>query len=102
MPAAARLGDPISTGHGCDGTSTIAGALISKVKIDGIIAAVIGDAITEHNIPDEDDEDACVSHSATVGGSSSKVKFEGIYAARVDDGADAGTITSGSPNVLIG
>ena len=100
MPAAARLGDTISTGHGCDGTSTIAGALISKVTIDGIIAAVFGDAIAEHNIPDEDD--ACVSHSATVGGASSKVKFEGIYAARVDDGADAGTITSGSPNVLIG
>jgi uncharacterized Zn-binding protein involved in type VI secretion len=99
MPAAARLGDTISTGHGCDGTSTIAGALISKVTIDGIIAAVIGDAIAAHTIPSGD---ACVSHSATVGGSSSKVKFEGIYAARVDDGADAGTITSGSPNVLIG
>ena len=99
MPAAARLGDTISTGHGCDGTSTIAGALISKVKIDGIIAAVIGDAIAAHDVPSGA---ACVSHSATVGGSSSKVKFEGIYAARVDDGADAGTITSGSPNVLIG
>ena len=99
MPAAARLGDTISTGHGCDDTSTIAGALISKVTIDGIIAAVIGDAIAAHTIPDGD---ACVSHSATVGGSSSKVKFEGIYAARVDDGADAGTITSGSLNVLIG
>ena len=52
MPAAARLGDTISTGHNeldcdaTDATSTIAGALISKVKIDGIIAAVIGDAIT--------------------------------------------------------
>ena len=99
MPAAARLGDTISTGHGCDATSTIAGALISKVKIDGIIAAVFGDAIAAHTIPSGA---ACVSHSATVGGSSSKVKFEGIYAARVDDGADAGTITSGSPNVLIG
>ena len=99
MPAAARLGDTISTGHGCDGTSTIAGALISKVKIDGIIAAVIGDAIAAHTIPSGA---ACVSHSATVGGSSSKVKFEGIYAARVGDGADAGTITSGSLNVLIG
>ena len=99
MPAAARLGDTISTGHGCDATSTIAGALISKVKIDGIIAAVIGDAIAAHTIPSGA---ACVSHSATVGGSSSKVKFEGIYAARVDDGADAGTITSGSLKVLIG
>ena len=99
MPAAARLGDTISTGHGCDGTSTIAGALISKVTIDGIIAAVFGDAIAAHDIPSGA---ACVSHSATVGGSSSKVKFEGIYAARVDDGADAGTITSGSLKVLIG
>ena len=99
MPAAARLGDTISTGHGCDGTSTIAGALISKVTIDGIIAAVIGDAIAAHTIPSGA---ACVSHSATVGGSSSKVKFEGIKAARFGDGADSGTITSGSPNVLIG
>jgi uncharacterized Zn-binding protein involved in type VI secretion len=47
MPAAARLGDPITTGHACDGTSTIAGALISKVKIDGIIAAVVGD-LSQH------------------------------------------------------
>ena len=99
MPAAARLGDTISTGHGCDGTSTIAGALISKVTIDGIIAAVIGDAIAAHDVPSGA---ACVSHSATVGGASSKVKFEGRYAARFGDGADAGTITSGSLKVLIG
>jgi uncharacterized Zn-binding protein involved in type VI secretion len=105
MPAAARLGDTISTGHNeldcdaTDATSTIAGALISKVKIDGIIAAVIGDAITEHNILDGD---ACMPHIATVVGSSSKVKFQGIYAARVGDGADGGSITSGSPDVIIG
>jgi uncharacterized Zn-binding protein involved in type VI secretion len=99
MPAAARLGDTISTGHGCDATSTIAGALISKVKIDGIIAAVIGDAIAAHTILSGP---SCVPHSATVGGSSSKVKFQGIYAARVGDGADGGSITSGSPDVIIG
>lgn len=99
MPAAARLGDPITTGHACDGTSTIAGALISKVKIDGIIAAVVGDAIAAHTILVGV---VCVPHSATVGGSSSKVKFQGIYAARVGDAADGGVITAGSPDVLIG
>lgn len=99
MPAAARLGDSISTGHACDATSTIAGALITKVKIDGIIAAVLGDAIAAHTILVGE---VCVPHAATVGGSSSKVKFQGIYAARLGDAADAGVITSGSPDVNIG
>ena len=101
MPAAARLGDPITTGHACDGTSTIAvtGNLQSKVIINNIIAAVIGDPIAPHTILEGD---ICVPHSATVVGASEKVFFENKRAARVTDDADGGTITEGSLDVIIG
>jgi len=99
MPDAARIGDPITTGHGCDGTSTIKGNLQSKVKIEGIVASVVGDPIEDHTILSGS---TCIPHVATVTGKSSKVKFGGKYAARVGDAADAGTITSGSSKVTIG
>jgi uncharacterized Zn-binding protein involved in type VI secretion len=99
MPAAARLGDLITTGHACDGTSTIAGNLQSKVIINNIIAAVLGDPIAPHTILVGS---VCVPHSATVGGSSEKVFFENIKAARVGDAADADKIIEGSPDVIIG
>jgi uncharacterized Zn-binding protein involved in type VI secretion len=99
MPAAARLGDTITTGHACDGTSTIAGNLQSKVIINNIIAAVLGDPIAPHTILVGS---VCVPHSAVVVGASEKVFFENIRAARLTDGADGGVITSGSPDVIIG
>ena len=103
MPGAdaARLGDPITTGHGCDGTSTIdtTGNLQSTVFINNKIAAVLGDPIKVHDIPVDG---ACKPHSATVVGSSEKVFFKNIKAARVGDAADAGEITQGSLDVIIG
>jgi uncharacterized Zn-binding protein involved in type VI secretion len=103
MPGAdaARLGDPITTGHACTANSTIdtTGNLQSTVFINNIIAAVLGDPIKVHDILVNG---ACKPHSATVVGSSEKVKFQGYYAARVGDAADAGVITEGSPDVIIG
>ena len=99
MPAAARLGDPTTTGHGCDATTTILGALVSTVKINGIIAAVQGDLLSPHTILSGI---SCVPHTANVNAGSTTVKIEGIAAARVGDSADAGNITSGSTNVSIG
>ena len=37
MPGVARLGDPISTGHGCDGATTLTGPS-GDVFADGIAA----------------------------------------------------------------
>ena len=99
MPDAARLGDSTTTGHGCDATTTIKGALVSDVRINNIIAAVEGDVLAEHTILSGI---SCVPHIANVNKGSTTVKIENIAAARVGDSADAGNITSGSGNVSIG
>lgn len=99
MAAVARLGDPITTGHPCDATATIAGQLQSKVFVNGIIAAVKGDPIAPHTILVGD---ICVPHSAVVNAGSSKVFCQGISIARVGDSADLGVIVSGSSNVFAG
>jgi uncharacterized Zn-binding protein involved in type VI secretion len=99
MPEAARIGDSVSTGHGCDATTTIAGALQSTVFINGIKAAVDGDALAAHTILSGS---VCVPHSAVVNNGSQTVFIEGIKAARKDDSADADKITGHSTNVYIG
>jgi uncharacterized Zn-binding protein involved in type VI secretion len=99
MPAAARLGDPTTTGHACDATTTILGALVSTVRINNIVAAVNGDLLAPHTILAGI---SCVPHTANVNVGSSTVRIENIAAARVGDSADVGAITSGSNNVSIG
>lgn len=99
MPAAARVGDAIATGHPCTPVSTIASTLQTKVNIQGSLAAVLGAPITVHTIlvgPN------CVPHGSVVSGGSSKVTIQGIPASRIGDGADAGAIISGSAKVFIG
>lgn len=99
MPAAARIGDSVATGHACDTTTTIAGISQSTVRINSIIAAVRGDALAAHTILVGT---VCVPHGANVNAGSSTVRISGIPAARVGDSADAGSIISGSANVTIG
>ena len=100
MPAVAVCGvDIISTGHPCDATALIQGALQSKVTIGGKSVAVQGDAIQVHAILVGDD---CVPHGATIGGGSSKVFISNIPVARVGDSADAGSIATGSGKVSAG
>ena len=101
MPAAALAEDTskVSTGHGCDGTTTIKGTLQTTVRINGIIAAVKDDVLTDHTILSGD---VCVPHTAYVNAGSSTVKIAGIPVARVDDSADGNKIISGSDNVNIG
>lgn len=100
MPAVAVCTvDQISTGHPCDGTALIQGALQSNVYIGGNPVAVRGDAIQVHTILVGD---VCVPHGATISGGSSKVFIGGISVARIGDAADAGSIISGSSNVSAG
>jgi uncharacterized Zn-binding protein involved in type VI secretion len=99
MPAAARLTDLIATGHLCDPTAPILGALQSKVTIDGLLAAVTGDLVTPHFIKAGK---ACVMHPATIIGTSSKVFVSNLNVARIGDPADLGVIITGSPKVFIG
>lgn len=100
MPAVAVCGvDIINTGHPCDATALIQGALQTKVTIGGKSVAVQGDAILIHTFKVGDD---CVPHSATISGGSSKVSIGGNAVARVGDAADAGSIATGSGKVSVG
>jgi len=100
MPAVAVCGvDIISTGHACDATAGILGALQSKVSIGGNPVAVQGDAIAPHTILVGDE---CVLHSAVINAGSSKVSIGGIPIARLGDSADAGSIITGSGKVSAG
>ena len=100
MPAVAVCGvDIINTGHACDATALIQGALQSKVTIGGNLVAVQGDAIQVHTILVGDE---CVPHGAVINAGSSKVSISGIPVARVGDSADAGSVATGSAKVSCG
>jgi uncharacterized Zn-binding protein involved in type VI secretion len=95
MPQAARVGDmhvcPMVTGT----VPHVGGPVLPpgtvNVKIGGMPAAKVGDMLTCSGPPD-----SIVSGSATV-------KIGGMPAARVGDStAHGGTISVGSPNVMIG
>ena len=98
MPAAARVGDAITTGHGCDVATTIAGPGAPTVLINNLPAARGGDLTMPHTIGTPP---FCSAHTSPII-SSSKVFINGLPAARVGDSVCAGTITSGSPTVQIG
>ncbi len=98
MPAVARNGDPCSTGHGCDATSTVIGPS-TNVFANGIGVERQGDPVAPHTIPSGP---VCVPHSAVINVGSSTVFVNGIPIARVGDSTDAGSITGGSSNVFAG
>ena len=101
MPAVARQGDPTTTGHGCDSTSTITGptGASAKVSVNGIAVECQGDPVAPHTIPSGRN---CVAHSAVINAGLSTVKVGGKSLARVGDSTDGGAITAGSPNVFAG
>ena len=99
MPAVVRIGDSLSTGHGCVGTTTLAGANQGSVFVNGILAAVVGAPTVSHPFPPNP---PCAPHVANLNAGSSTVSIEGIPVGRVGDSADAGSMTSGSPNVFTG
>lgn len=97
MPACARVGDSVATGHACDATTTLATAN-HNVNAQGANALVVGDLTVPHGfIPP-----ACAPHTAAINAGSSKVTIGGVAAARQTDSCDAGTITSGASKVNIG
>ena len=98
MPAVARIGDTISTGHACDGTAPISGGS-STVFVNSIGVARQGDPIAPHTILVGE---ICVPHSAFVNSGSPTVFANGIPLARVGDSADSGSIIQGSPTVFAG
>jgi|AntAceMinimDraft_12_1070368.scaffolds.fasta_scaffold05842_10 uncharacterized Zn-binding protein involved in type VI secretion len=100
MPAVAVCTvDTISTGHLCDATALIQGAIQTKVTIGGKPVAIQGDAIAPHTILSGS---SCVPHAAVINAGSTKVFVGGIPIARVGDSADLGAIISGSSKVSAG
>lgn len=100
MPAVVRVGDPLSTGHGCDGSTTLSShAQDGTVLANSIVIAVVGAPTVVHTIPGGS---ACVPHSANLNAGSSSVYINGIPVGRIGDSADAGSMTGGSPNVFAG
>lgn len=97
MPAVVRVGDSLSTGHGCAGSTTLGGANQGSVFVNGILAAVVGAPTVAHPFPPDP---PCAPHVAFLNSGSPNVFIEGKPVGRVGDSADAGAMTSGSSNVF--
>ena len=100
MPAVCRVGDSLSTGHACAGSTTIAASNTDgTVKANGIEVIVVGAPTVAHPFPPVP---ICAPHVANLNAGSSSVFINGKAVGRVGDSADAGQMTSGSPNVFAG
>jgi uncharacterized Zn-binding protein involved in type VI secretion len=100
MPAVCRVGDSLSTGHGCTGTTTIASSNTDgTVKVNGINVIVVGAPTVSHPAPPNP---PCPPHVRFLNVGSSTVKINSIAVGRIGDSADSGAMTSGSSNVFVG
>ena len=100
MSAVSRVGDSLSTGHACTGSTTIASSNTDgSVKVNNINAIVVGAPTVSHPFPPNP---PCAPHVANLNAGSSSVFIQGIAVGRVGDSADAGAMTSGSDNVFAG
>jgi uncharacterized Zn-binding protein involved in type VI secretion len=98
MPAAARVGDTVATGHLCDTATTLA-TVNRSVNIEGANACVVGDLTVSHSAFAPPN---CAAHTAPINVGSTLVTIGGVAAARFGDSCDLGTITSGAVKVTIG
>lgn len=99
MPAIVRDGDPTTTGHGCDATTTVTGPTgAGSVYANGIAVETKGNPTAPHTILSGS---ICVPHSAVINVGSPDVFVKGIAVARVGDSTDGGAITTGSPDVFV-
>jgi len=100
MPAVCRVGDSLSTGHACVGTTTIASSNTDgTVKVNGINLIVVGAPTVSHPAPPVP---PCPPHVRFLNVGSSTVRVNSIPVGRIGDSADAGAMTSGSSNVFAG
>jgi uncharacterized Zn-binding protein involved in type VI secretion len=98
MPAVSRIGDTISTGHGCDSTTTLTGPS-NNVFANTIGIERQGDPTVIHRLTGPG---CSVTHAAEVNAGSGSVFVNNKPIARIGDSADDGFIISGSPNVFAG
>ena len=96
---AVREGDPLTTGHACDGITNIAISLVRTVKANAIPGAVQGTPTVSHEVPPI--IPPCSIHVAFLNKGSTNVKIGGIPWGRTTDSADAGAMVLTSLNVLV-
>jgi uncharacterized Zn-binding protein involved in type VI secretion len=99
MPGVARQGDSTSTGHGCDGVTTITGptGAGAKVYANGIPIECQGNPTVVHRYGGRN---CSARHAAAINAGSSNVFVGGVAVARIGDSTDGGSIISGSGNVF--
>ena len=101
MPAVTRFGDSSTTGHGCSGTTTVAGPS-TNVKCNSKGVERKGDPTAAHTIPNGASPPVCIPHAAFINAGSSTVFVNSKAIARIGDSCDAGAITGGSTTVFAG
>lgn len=103
MPAVARRGDTVNTGHGCSATTTIVEGS-SNVLIEGSGATFQGAALANHTITNPSQAPGsppCIGHPGQkVNSGSGSVIVNGKRLARVGDSADLGSIANGASKVF--
>ena len=99
MPAVVRVGDTLSTGHACTGTTTLDTPTQSTVFANNILICRVGDPTVSHPFPPTP---GCAPHVANINAGSSSVFVQGAAVGRIGDSADAGVMTTGSPTVFAG
>ena len=104
MPAVVRIGDELSTGHGCDGTTTLdtSNQGVDNVYANYILICVKDAPTVTHDITNPGAPPPCITHTAQLNTGSSTVFINSIKVGRVGDSADAGAMSSGSSTVFAG
>jgi len=98
MPGVCRIGDATTTGHGCDGTTTVTGPS-GDVFCNSLGVERLGDPTVSHDTPAGD---GCAAHTSAIKAGSGTVFTNGKPTARIGDACDGGAITGGSGNVFAG
>ena len=95
MPKVVRVGDSLSTGHGCTGTTTIASSNqgVDNVYANGILVDVVGAPTVGHPFPPDP---PCAGHTAYLNAGSATVFINSIKVGRHGDSADAGSMNEPS------
>ena len=98
MPAVVRIGDELSTGHGCDGTTTLDNSNqgVDNVYANSILISVEGADTVIHDITNPGPPPACITHTAELNTGSATVFINSIKVGRHGDSADAGSMNEPS------
>ena len=100
MPAVCRVGDALTTGHSCAGSTIIVSSNTNgSVRANGISIIVVGALTASHAAPPFP---FCPPHVRFLNTGSFTVRINGIPIGRVGDSADSGAMIFGSFNVLCG